>query len=644
MTFMILRSVKIENYRSIKDETLHCDNLTALVGANGSGKSSFLRAIELFGSEKPGLAIEDYYGRQTENPIRITATFTNLSDAATEQFGDYVLDGELAVTCTLEWNDGRPKPAYYGTRLQNPDFARIRGDETKDAKRKYEDLRQTDAYADLPRCTTKDAVKEAIRQWEKDNPDRCERRRDGEGEFMHARKIQQFVQILYVPPVRDAAEDAQESRNSILSRLMDVAVNDSIAADEKLAEFKERARREYGEIMRGIGQRQLKHLGERMTKTVRSFVPGAKVSLSWGSTELLTESKAEIGLEEDGYTSTVDGAGHGLQRVLIMSMLQHLEEEQAGREEAGSGESPALVILIDEPELYQHPNRQRHMSKVLNSLAGGGTRTVREAQIIYSTHSPHFVRIDRLDRVRMVRKVADKRRGPKVSRVSRTNLPDVARELTKIPDHGTETAQDLAHHLRTIMTPVMNEGFFADVVVLVEGPADREALLAVATSMGSPLESLGISVIPCGGKNNLARPAMIFRKLGIPLYVVWDEDFASQGSTLNHMLMRVVGGRPADPAAGVYGTHACLADKLDYVIKDGFGDKFGEYEQKCKDDLGLLNYDDVIKKPHAVSYLIETAADDDIRFPTIEKIVQNVIKLCPNRAPARNRRARPRAG
>lgn len=45
---MIIKSVQVKNFRSIKDEILQCDKLTALVGANGSGKPSFLRAIELF--------------------------------------------------------------------------------------------------------------------------------------------------------------------------------------------------------------------------------------------------------------------------------------------------------------------------------------------------------------------------------------------------------------------------------------------------------------------------------------------------------------------------------------------------------------------------------------------------------------------
>ena len=63
------------------------------------------------------------------------------------------------------------------------------------------------------------------------------------------------------------------------------------------------------------------------------------------------------------------------------------------------------------------------------------------------------------------------------------------------------------------MTPWMNEGFFADMVVLVEGEADRVAILAVAQSRQQDLEAMGVCVIPCMGKNNMDRPTLVFRGL-----------------------------------------------------------------------------------------------------------------------------------
>ena len=79
-----------------------------------------------------------------------------------------------------------------------------------------------------------------------------------------------------------------------------------------------------------------------------------------------------------------------------MSILQHLAEMRDGGDDETTDGSPALVLMIDEPELYQHPNRQRHMSEILLTLANKST-SGREMQIIYTTHSPHFAGIDRLD-------------------------------------------------------------------------------------------------------------------------------------------------------------------------------------------------------------------------------------------------------
>ena len=63
--------MRVLNFRSIKDETLECDALTALVGANGSGKSSFLRALELFYSPTPRVDTDDFYAGDISQEITI---------------------------------------------------------------------------------------------------------------------------------------------------------------------------------------------------------------------------------------------------------------------------------------------------------------------------------------------------------------------------------------------------------------------------------------------------------------------------------------------------------------------------------------------------------------------------------------------
>jgi predicted ATP-dependent endonuclease of OLD family len=55
---MKMQSVHVRNFRSVLDETLACAELTALVGANGSGKSAFSRALDLFYTPSPRIALD----------------------------------------------------------------------------------------------------------------------------------------------------------------------------------------------------------------------------------------------------------------------------------------------------------------------------------------------------------------------------------------------------------------------------------------------------------------------------------------------------------------------------------------------------------------------------------------------------------
>ena len=52
------------------------------------------------------------------------------------------------------------------------------------------------------------------------------------------------------------------------------------------------------------------------------------------------------------------------------------------------------------------------------------------------------------------------------------------------------------NHSGAKMTPWLNEGFFADVVVLVEGEDDRAALLGTAYVLGVDFDAMGFAVLP----------------------------------------------------------------------------------------------------------------------------------------------------
>ena len=89
---MKLREVRIQNFRSFKDETIRFDDYTCFVGPNGGGKSNVLTALNVFfrntsssATDVINLSEEDFYCKDVSTPIRITLTFADLSDVTQDK-------------------------------------------------------------------------------------------------------------------------------------------------------------------------------------------------------------------------------------------------------------------------------------------------------------------------------------------------------------------------------------------------------------------------------------------------------------------------------------------------------------------------------------------------------------------------------
>jgi len=138
--------------------------------------------------------------------------------------------------------------------------------------------------------------------------------------------------------------------------------------------------------------------------------------------------------------------------------------------------APNPIIGIEESELYQHPDRQRHFSRVLLELSSGAISQVAGTiQVAYSTHSPLLVDLERFERLRMFRKIAGQGDAPKQTSIAQAAIKKIVRdfEIVKKMPEGAITEGSLRQHLQVLMTPWFNEGFFARLAMLVEGITDR---------------------------------------------------------------------------------------------------------------------------------------------------------------------------
>ncbi len=200
-----------------------------------------------------------------------------------------------------------------------------------------------------------------------------------------------------------------------------------------------------------------------------------------------------------------------------------------------------------------------------------------------------------------------------------------------LPEFFTESGLRSRLH---ILTPELSEGFFADVVVLVEGESDRAALRAVAAIKKVDLEALGIAILSANGKNNLDRPTAIFKTLEIPVYVIWDCDQSKNkidGEQANRALQRLLGvpnSEVVSAATLITDIFACFENKLEVVLEQeiGAGALVAAIDSAMK-HFSVERKEDAMKAPALMEYALSQLAGNGLMSPSLEAILDRVQAL-----------------
>ncbi len=661
----------LRNFGCVLDRELPCDILTALVGRNGTGKSTYIRAIELFFASTPKVELLDFYAERIDREIEIAITFTGLRPEELERFKSYLEEQDLAVIRVFTNLEGKIINRYHGYRLGNSEFTPIRtATKAADQKLLYEQLRKDPKYKDLPGWGNRDQAMSALREWEGRNARCCTRMRD-DGQFFGFAEVAQgylgrHTQFVPVPAVRDASAEAEEGKGSAFTTLIDAVVRSALADHSRLKALREETRAKYMEILGPLKEGQLKEVQTGLTQTLRNFVSEAEVLLDWedqGEIEI-PMPQTVVRLSEDGYRSSVGRTGHGLQRAFLLALLQQLAVATRRPTASDSAESssegspqraaanaalvpPDLIIAIEEPELYQHPSRQRYFAEIFRRLAAAERSEKSGAtQIIYATHSPMFVGLEQFDSVRLFQKVKPPEEGPKVTKITRVSLDEVADQLWVANGRPEPrfTGASLKPRLRALLTPWMNEGFFAELVVLVEGEGDRAALLGMAAAKGIILEGLGISIIPCFGKTCIDRPKIIFEAFNIPVYAIWDSDFGGESPSVetNRLLLRLMGAtEEEDYPTRITDIYACFQSKLEDTLRSEIGAAaFDDILRLLQVEFDIPRRELALKNPMVLEHLVRRAADQGSSSKSLETILDKILKLLELQRPGRLATAR----
>jgi len=515
---MKIQSVGIKNFRALRDVTIPFDSVTTFIGPNGTGKSTVLRALDWYFNGRPSsLTDKDCSFGATDISIEVQITFSDLSDRDREELGKYAPTG---VTTFTAWK--RRTPSGTETLSANaksfPPFNAIREKVSATDKRNaYNELKASDPSLGLPTCNSADAVNQAMTAWEADHADRLveapETLQTSFFGFNSSGKMSGLFDFVLVTADLRANEESIDGKSSIIGRILERSV-DRTVADEAIAQIVEDARAKQQEIYEAKFKPQLEAMTTQLNDVVASYSPGRTITIAPAEVQLKAPRTTFDVAVMDGTTETaVERQGHGFQRTLLISALQLLAQSGAASAEG------VICLAIEEPELYQHPIQAQTFAKVLRSLAEDTSKRI---QVTYATHSPYFLEARHFDQVRRLTRSSD---DTPVVTVHFATVADVKARL-----NGISSGDSVDRKLDSIVANQLALALFAHRAFIVEGTTELSVFYGIGdrTSAGS-LESIGVSIVPAGGKTLIPLAHAILTSIGIPVFVLFDADGGFEG-------------------------------------------------------------------------------------------------------------------
>jgi len=634
---MKIISVRIRNFRSIKDQTIDLDDYTCFVGPNGSGKSNVLHALNVFfgevgipGLDTRNLTEEDFFNKKTDEPVEITLTFGDLSEEAQQDLSHYVRQNKLIVSAkaTFDPTTGKAEVKQYGRRLAIPDFAPFfkaekEGGKVADLKAIYSEIR--DKYPDLPAPGTKDAMINALRDYEENHPEQCEEIPSADefyGVSKGKNRLERYIQWVYVPAVKDAANEQAEAKNTALGKLLARTVRARVNFTDSLESIRADAQERYQKLL-ADSESQLNDISRALRDRLIQWAhKDARLRLKWHQEPekavRLDEPFAQAILGEGGFEGEPTRFGHGLQRSFLLALLQELSGSET---ETG----PRLILACEEPELYQHPPQARHLYNVLMTLSQ------ENAQILVATHSPYFVSGEGFESVRMVRKAGS------VSVITGTSHDEVSKCIADARGEIPMKPSGQLAKIHQALQPGLSEMFFTSKVIFVEGLEDVAYITTYLhlLDLWDEYRRLGCHMIPTQRKSEMLRPIAIAKCLNIPTFVVFDADGDKEdrsGSKEKHSKdnLAILGlcgvGKPEPfPSETLWGDNVVMWESdIGRVVEEEIGKedwkKFGERANAEYGHAGTLG-----KNVLHIASRLELAWGEGKKSSSLEKVCRRIM-------------------
>ncbi len=642
---MQIEFVDVQNFRALRKAELVLDPATAVIGDNNSGKSAFLKAVELFYDGSARVVETDFSDRNTDEPIKVRIGFGSLTPREEELLKSNMLGDKLVVTRTFHFGNPKASGAFSIDSYVNPDFTVCRDAESKtEARSLYKELMEK--YDDLASVKSADEIPERLASWENANKNKL--KLQTVAAFRGATNVglgqlKAHTRFVFVPAVNDTAEAIQNAKTSPVKQLISSLAEQAIENRKEYQEFIQGAREQLKELTDPNNVESLKNISQSLTDILQKYYAKSELLATWNPIEDIPVQfpTPDIKVKDAGFETSIDGVGHGLQRAIILTVLEFIakREVQASEVSKESFESSQsdIIIAIEEPEIYQHPTKQRLFSDVLRGLAEGFSKSTGiRFQSVFVTHSPLFVSFPNCSDLRIARRKPSQD-GIDVTRIDLNECSQRTAKAKGLPADKAWSADKYAAKLH-VFSPEIVEGFFAEKVVLVEGAGDRAVLEAFFERRGISPSKEGIAICNVEGKKKLDKPTTIFQHVGIPTYVIFDNDRIEYQSMspseqeseadYNRLLQNLCGEiESEDWPCKVHSRHAAFDGNLETYLESVVGTE--RYNKALTTVAGMhsIKMKDCLKSPVSAGGVIQQFFNGTQDFEHIEKTLDMILAL-----------------
>src|SRR3989344_9242142 len=472
---MRISEFSIRNFKSIDSDGLSIDfseNIAVLIGENNVGKSSVIQALDYFFSGTKTIPTKYFHNLKNDQPnaISIEVKFNELSENDKEH---------QAIKTYVSTDEGGNKywilkKLYYYS---------------EDGKSKCDYIAVVDGEA-------------------KENPSGLTQNCD---DLFTNEKMQK----IFVPAVQEISEIVDGKKKTPFSQIFQLLLSEELQETDQYKTLIS-ALGSYAELFKGQTKHpKVQEIEGMITEKLKRIINASSlIDVKLPAEENLLPTPTL--LTDDGRPIPVAPVdqGHGLQRSLIFSLLElYAEAISSPEKEVGV----TNLLLIEEPEVFMHPQMEKKIANVLYTLAESG-----HAQVICTTHSPIMIRLVEKQKslIRLLRNEDNKLRSIQVKEdIFAGDQEEKKKTLRMVMDFDSS----------------VKELFFAKRVILLEGDTEYMTFPIVADLLGvfetteSKIKKDDVTLVNCRSRNNIPIFQEVLNFFEIDYGVV--HDLEGQGAT-----------------------------------------------------------------------------------------------------------------